>query len=238
MDIDGFSDKSAARLIEAGLIKTLDDIYRLDREQILTVEGFADISADNLMAAIRASKNRPLWRVLVALEIPQVGEATAKLLAKHFKSLTAIADASVEQLLEVYSVGKLIADEIRAWFDDPNNRALVERLGEVGLRVAEDAADGSPATGGAFEGKTVVLTGTISFATRDQLKEWLEQNGATVSDSVSKKTGLVIAGHGAGSKLEKAQKLGVTVWDEPQLAEFMRGNLPGEKPAWWPEPEA
>ncbi|MDQ3023373.1 MAG: NAD-dependent DNA ligase LigA [bacterium] len=237
MDIDGFSDKSAAKLIEAGLVRTLDDIYRLTREQLLTVEGFADISADNLIAAIRARKNRPLWRVLVALEIPQVGEATAKLLAKHFGSLEALGNASVEELSAVYSVGKLIAEEIRAWFDVPENRELVQRLGEVGVRVAEDTATEGGATGGGpFEGKTVVLTGTMSFATRDQLKEWLEQNGATVSDSVSKKTGIVIAGPGAGSKLEKAEKLGVTVWDEEALLSFMRGTStnPDPKPDWWP----
>ena len=235
MDIDGFSEKSAAKLIEAGLIKTLDDIYRLTREQLLEVDKFADVSADNLIAAIRASKNRPLWRVLVALEIPQVGEATAKLLAKHFKSLAALCEATVEQLMEVHSVGKLIAEEIRAWFDDAYNVALVQRLGEVGLRVAEDTVE-SGAGGSAFEGKTVVLTGTISFASRDQLKEWLEQNGATVSDSVSKKTGIVIAGPGAGSKLKKAQKLGVTIWDEEALLAFMRENetLPAKKPEWWP----
>jgi DNA ligase (NAD+) len=109
---------------------------------------------------------------------------------------------------------------------------LVQRLGEAGLRVAEDVAEGG-APGGVFEGKTVVLTGTISFATRDQLKEWLEHNGATVSDSVSKKTGIVIAGPGAGSKLEKAEKLGVAVWDEAKLIEFMSGNQPDEKPEWW-----
>jgi DNA ligase (NAD+) len=144
-----------------------------------------------------------------------------------------MADATVEQLMEVYSVGKLIADEIRAWCDDPENRALLTRLGEVGLRVAEDAAEGG-ATDSAFAGKTVVLTGTLSFATRDQLKEWLESSGATVSGSVSKKTGIVIAGTEAGSKLDKAQQLGVTVWDEAALLDYMRENAPSESPEWWP----
>jgi DNA ligase (NAD+) len=235
MDIEGFSEKTGAKLVELGLVQTLDDIYRLTREQLLEVEGFADVSADNLIAAVRASKNRPLWRVIVALEIPQVGEATAKLLARHFGSLEALGSASIEQLLEVYSVGELIAKEIRGWFDVEENRELVQRFSEVGVRVAEDGggAGGSPVAG-AFEGKTVVLTGTISFATRDQLKEWLEANGATVSDSVSKKTGILIAGPGAGSKLEKATKLGVTVWDEAQLVEFMREHEPESKPEWWP----
>jgi DNA ligase (NAD+) len=234
MDIENLSEKTAAKLVELGLVKDIDDVYRLTREQLLEVEGFADVSADNMLAGIRGSKNRPTWRVLVALEIPQVGEATAKLLVKHFGSLEALGNATVEQLEEVYGVGKLIAEEIANWFADAENRALVQRLGAVGLRVAEEAA--GPAGGGAFDGKTVVLTGTISFATRDQLKEWLEANGATVSDSVSKRTGLVIAGPGAGSKLDKATKLGVPVWDEAQLTEFMRDTptLPEEKPEWWP----
>ncbi len=235
MDIEGLSEKTAVRLVKAGLVKDIDDLYRLTREQLVALEKFADVSADNTLAVINGSRSRPLWRVIVALEIPQVGSQTAKLLAKHFGSLELIGAATEEQLMEVYSVGKLIAQEIRAWFAEPGNAALCQRLGEVGLRVSEQSSGegGGPQP---FAGKTVVLTGTISFATRDQLKEWLEQNGATASDSVSKKTGLVIAGPGAGSKLAKAESLGVPVWDEAKLVEFMQteDSSPADKPDWWP----
>jgi DNA ligase (NAD+) len=251
MDIEGLSEKTAWKLVEPRtvaaegekaektlppLVRDIDDVYRLSKEDLLTVEKFADLSADNLLARINGSKGRPLWRVIVALEIPQVGSQTAKLLAKHFGSLQALGAASEEELMAVYSVGKLIAQEIRAWFAEPGNAALCVRLGEVGLKVSEAGAGGAGAGPQAFAGKTVVLTGTISFATRDQLKEWLELNGATASDSVSKKTGLVIAGPGAGSKLAKAEQLGVPVWDEAKLVEFMRSepSAPDEKPDWWP----
>ncbi|MCC7478552.1 NAD-dependent DNA ligase LigA [bacterium] len=235
MDIEGLSERTAVRLVEAGLVKDIDDLYRLTREQLTALEKFGDVSADNTLAVINGSRSRPLWRVIVALEIPQVGSQTAKLLARHFGSLEALGNASEEQLMEVYSVGKLIAQEIRAWFEVPGNAELCRRLGEVGLKVSEAAAGegGGPQP---FAGRTVVLTGTISFATREQLKEWLELNGATASDSVSKKTGLVIAGPGAGSKLAKAEQLGVPVWDEAKLIEFMLSepSSPEQKPEWWP----
>jgi DNA ligase (NAD+) len=226
MDIEGLSEKTAARLAELGLVKDVDDIYRLTREQLLTVERFADLSADNLLAAINKSRSQPLWRVLVALEIPQVGEATAKLLAREFGSLAAMQAATQEQLMAVYGIGKVMAEEIAAWFAEAGN---------AGLRVSEEASAES-AGPQPFRGQTVVLTGTISFATRDQLKAWLEENGATSSDSVSSRTGLVIAGPGAGSKLAKAEKLGVPVWDEARLLDFMHTteSAPTEKPAWWP----
>lgn len=233
LDIEGLSEKTAARLIEAKLVSEIDDVFRLTREQLLEVERFADLSADNLLAGIRGARSRPLWRVITALEIPQVGEATAKLLAKHFRSLEALGAASLEKLAAVYSVGKLIAEEIVEWFADAENMALTIRLGEVGVRVSEEEeAQGAP---GAFEGRTVVLTGTISFATRDQLKEWLEAQGATVAGSVSKRTGLVIAGEAAGSKLDKARQLGVTVWEEPALLDYLRELPEGiNRPDWWP----
>jgi DNA ligase (NAD+) len=231
MDIEGLSEKTALKLVEAGKVRTVADLYGLSREDLLGIEGFADISADNLLAGIRGSLARPLWRVIVALEIPQVGEATAKLLAKHFGSLAALGAATREQLLEVYSVGPLIADEILRWFVDADNAALAAALTAAGVRTEEAAPAGGD---GAFNGQTVVLTGTISFATRDQLKAWLESEGATVTDSVSKKTGLLIAGPGAGSKLEKAAKLGVRVWDEAALVEHMQINRPQQTPEWWP----
>jgi DNA ligase (NAD+) len=233
MDIEGLSEKTARKLVECGLVRDIDGLYRLERERLLELEGFADVSVDNMLANIAGSKARPLWRVIVALEISQVGAQTAKLLARHFGSLDAIAQASEAELTQVFSVGPLIAREIRAWFDDNGNAALARRLSESGLRTSEDGegSDGPKP----FAGKTVVLTGTISFATREELSEWLEALGASVSDSVSKKTGLLIAGPGAGSKLEKARSLGVEVWDEAALREFIQAqSAPTPRPHWWP----
>lgn len=234
MDIEGLSEKTSQKLVDTGLVHCISELYALTREKLLLLEGFAEVSVDNLLAAIGSTRRQPLWRVLVALEIPQVGAQTAKLLARHFKSLPSIAAASSSELQAVNSVGPLIADAIVRWFADADNRALVEELAQAGLTVDEHRqADSGPRY---FEGKTVVLTGTISYATRDELKDWLELNGATVSGSVSKRTYLVIAGPGAGSKLEKAQELGVNTWDEQQLTQFMTATptLPETKPAWWP----
>jgi DNA ligase (NAD+) len=233
MDIEGMSGKTAERLVSEKLVEDVDGIYRLEHEQLVALERFAEVSVDNLLAAIESSKGQPLWRVVTALEIPQVGSQTAKLLSREFGSMDTIASASRERLEQVQGIGPLMAEDIVGWFADAQNRTLVDRLAAAGLRMTEASSGGKT---GYFSGKTVVLTGTISFASRDQMKDWLEVNGATVSGSVSKRTSLVIAGENPGSKHAKAQQLGVEIWDETQLNEFMRGqpSLPADKPAWWP----
>lgn len=233
MDIEGMSRKTAERLVAEGLVRELDDLYRLNREALMALDRFADLSVDNLLNAINASRRQPLWRVIAALEIPQVGSQTAKLLAREFGSLQAIAKAGCERLEQVYGIGPLMAADIAGWFAEERSRGLVKRLAEAGLRVNEETEKQQP---GIFDGKTVVLTGTVSFASRDELREWLELNGAAVTGSVSKRTNLVIAGPGAGSKLSKAEKLGVEVWDEDRLRAFMRETptRPHAKPPWWP----
>jgi DNA ligase (NAD+) len=229
MDIEGMSGKTAERLVSEKLVEDVDGIYRLEHEQLVALERFAEVSVDNLLAAIEGSKAQPLWRVITTLEIPQVGSQTAKLLAREFGGMENIAAASRERLEEVHGIGPLMAEDIVGWFAGSQNRALVDRLAAAGLRMAEDTSGEKP---GYFAGKTVVLTGTISFASREQLKDWLELNGATVSGSVSKRTSLVIAGANPGTKHSKAQQLGVEIWDETQLNEFMRGqpSLPVDKP--------
>jgi DNA ligase (NAD+) len=236
MDIEGMSVKTAQRLVEEGLVSELDDLYRLTAEQLVALERFAEISVDNLLAAIKRTRQQPLWRVIVALEIPQVGSQTAKLLAREFHDLDQLAAAGRERLEAVHGIGPLMAQEIVAWFADERNRELVARLAAVGLATCEDEASGAPLP---LEGRSLVLTGTLSFVTRGQLTEWLELNGATVSGSVSKRTWRLIAGEAPGSKLAKAAKLGVTVWDERQLVEFMhsRSFIPEPKPPWWPRPD-
>lgn len=233
MDIEGMSRKTAERLVEEGLISDIDGIYGLQRDKLVALERFADVSVDNLLAAVSRSRRQPLWRTIVALEIPQIGGQTAKLLARHFGSLKTLSTAEQPVLEELAGIGPLMARDIVQWFADERNRALLDRLASAGLTTDEDL---SPPESGVFADKTVVLTGTMSFATRDQLREWLELNGATVSGSVSKRTALVIAGPGAGSKLTKAEKLGIETWDEARLRAFMReeDTQPAVKPDWWP----
>lgn len=234
LDIEGLSEKTAQKLVDAGLVSDVDGLFSLGREQLQGLEGFAEVSADNLIAGITKARRQPLWRVIVALEIPQVGSQTAKLLARRLGSLEALSQATIEALQEVDGVGPLIADEIVRWFADTRNREFAASLCAAGLRTAVESEEGGAGT--PLAGRTVVLTGTISFATRDELREWVEANGATVSESVSKRTHIVIAGPGAGSKLDKARKLGVAVWDEAALLDFLR-TMPAEggaRPAWWP----
>ena len=262
MDIEGFSGKTAQRLVEtrrsaspdtvtgkdtllfagntenesgtgAPLVRDIDDLYRLTAADLHGMEGFAEVSIGNLLSNIKASRNRPLWRVLTALEIPTVGAQNAKLLAAKFGSLAALGRAEKEELEAIHGIGPLMAQAIVEWFADDRNRDLIRRLGELGVTISEDQHHDADRV---FDGKTVVLTGTISFAGRDQLGEWLELNGAKVTGSVSKRTSLVIAGPGAGSKLAKAEKLGIETWDEARLVEFMQDEetLPVDKPDWWP----
>ncbi len=233
MDIEGMSRKTAERLVEEGLVSDVDGIYGLQRDALVALERFADVSVDNLLAAISRSRRQPLWRTIVALEIPQIGEQTAKLLARQFGSLAALSAAEQPMLEDVKGIGPLMARDIAEWFADQRNRALLDRLERAGLTMSERQSSAEP---GVFADKTIVLTGTMSFATRDQLREWLELNGATVSGSVSKRTALVIAGPGAGGKLAKAEKLGVETWDEGRLRAFMRDEdtQPATKPDWWP----
>ncbi|MEZ5338837.1 MAG: NAD-dependent DNA ligase LigA [bacterium] len=236
MDIEGFSRKTAAKLVQEGLVNDLPDLYAISAAQLSELEGFAEISAQNIHDAIQASKAQPLWRVISALEISQVGSQTAKLLARRLGSIEKLAAASTEDLEKISGIGKVMAEDIRAWFADERNMQLVTGLEAAGLMMSEEAdgeADSGPLL---FDEKTVVLTGTISFASRDQLKDWLELNGAKAASSVSKKTHVVIAGPGAGSKLEKAQGFGLEIWDEEKLIEVMRTqpSRPAVKPDWWP----
>lgn len=234
MDIEGFSRRTAAKLVAEKLVGDIPDIYALTAAQLSSLEGFADVSADNIHKAIQATKQQPLWRVICGLEISQVGSQTAKLLARRLGSIETLAAADEETLKKISGIGEIMARDIVAWFEDERNLALVAGLAEAGLMLSEIVNQYSGSL--LFADKTVVLTGSISFASRDQIKDWLEINGAHVSSSVSKKTHIVIAGPGAGSKLEKAQGFGLEIWDEGKLIEVMRTEetLPASKPDWWP----
>ncbi|MCG8522424.1 NAD-dependent DNA ligase LigA [Marinobacter nauticus] len=220
MDIEGLGDRLIEMLVDEGMVSTVADLYRLTKFQIASLERMGDKSAANLTAAIDRSREPVLWRFLYALGIREVGEATAKGLAAHFGTLEAISEADEESLQTVPDVGPIVAGHIRSFFDQPHNQETLAALKEAGVTWQEEhvlSVDEQP-----LSGQTWVLTGTLSGMTRDQAKEKLEQLGAKVAGSVSKKTACVVAGEAAGSKLAKAEQLGVPVLDEAGLADLLR----------------
>ena len=229
MDIEGLGDKLVDQLVDQGVIRTLPDLYRMGLTALIALDRMAEKSAQNVLAALEKSKRTTLPRFLFALGIRQVGEATAKDLARHFGSLDAIMDASVEQLLQVNDVGPVVAEAIHTFFAQPHNREVVEQLRACGVAWEE----GAPAERATLPlaGKTVVLTGTLPTLSRDAAKDMLEAAGAKVAGSVSKKTHYVVAGEEAGSKLAKAQELGVPVLDEAGMLALLAGSTPaGQEP--------
>jgi DNA ligase (NAD+) len=221
MDVDGLGEKLCEALVEAGLVNSIADLYRLDVETLSALERMGEKSAQNLVEGIARSKNSTLRRFIYGLGIPEVGEATAKALAEHFREIHALMDATPEALEAVRDVGPEMAKAIRGYFEEPDNRAMVEALLAAGVKPAPPEV----VEAGIFSGKTVVLTGTLTTMTREAAKEEIERRGGKVSGSVSKKTDFVVAGEEAGSKLKKAAELGVKVLDEKQFAEAL--NRPG-----------
>ena len=222
MDIEGLGDKLVDQLVDANVIRTLPDLYRLGLTSLIALDRMAEKSAQNVLAALEKSKQTTLPRFLFGLGLRHVGEATAKDLTRHFGTLDAIMDASVEQLLQVPDVGPVVAQSLHTFFQQPHNREVVEQLRACGVTWPEGApAERAPQV---LAGKTVVLTGTLPTLSRDAAKDMLEAAGAKVAGSVSKKTSYVVAGEEAGSKLAKAQELGVPVLDEDGLRALLRGD--------------
>ncbi|MDF1483172.1 NAD-dependent DNA ligase LigA [Extensimonas sp. H3M7-6] len=218
MDIEGLGEKLVDQLVEGGSVQTVADLYRLDLPTLANLDRMGEKSARNLLEALEKSKQSSLPRFVFALGIRHVGEATAKDLARHFGSLDAIMDASVEQLRTVPDVGPVVAHSIHMFFAQPHNREVIAQLRACGIRWPEGPpASAHTAAVPPLAGKTVVLTGTLPTLSREAAKELLEAAGAKVSGSVSKKTDYVIAGADPGSKLSKAQELGVPVLDEAGL---------------------
>jgi len=222
VEVEGLGDKLVEQLVDSGAVNTLPDLYRLGFTALASLERMADKSAQNIVAALEKSKQTTLPRFLFGLGIRHVGESTAKEMARHFGSLDAIMGAPLEQLLEVSDVGPVVAQSLRTFFDQPHNREVVEQLRACGIHWEE----GAPAERAAqpLAGKTFVLTGTLPTLSRDAAKDRLEAAGAKVAGSVSKKTHYVVAGTDAGSKLDKAQELGVAVIDEAGLLALLEGG--------------
>jgi DNA ligase (NAD+) len=216
MNIDGMGDALVTQLTEHGLVKNVADIYKLTKDNLLSLERMGDKSAQNILDEIKNSKKLPLERVIYGLGIRMVGERTAQFLAEHFGSMDDFEKAGVEDLQNVNEVGPRIAESIVEFFSIAANRKLVERLREAGLRLTGQKKE----RGTKLAGKTFVLTGTLKHFTRDEAKKMIEDAGGKVTGSVSKKTDYVVAGADAGSKLDKAKELGVNVIDEREMEEL------------------
>lgn len=221
MNIDGLGEKVVAQLFKEKLIDNVADLYKLERDKLLELERMGEKSADNLLAAIEKSKENSLERLLFGLGIRHVGAKAAKTIAQRFETMETLMEATKEDLLQVEEIGEKMADSIQLYFSKPEVKELMEELQSLGVNMTykgpklikvEDLD--TP-----FAGKTVVLTGKLSILTRNDAKEKLERLGAKVTGSVSKNTDMLIAGEDAGSKLDKAKKLGIDIWDEQQLVD-------------------
>ncbi|MDD3934875.1 NAD-dependent DNA ligase LigA [Rhodoferax sp.] len=222
VEVEGLGDKLVDQLVDAGIINTLPDLYRLGFTALANLARMADKSAQNILDALEKSKQTTLPRFLFGLGIRHVGEATAKALARHFGKLDAIMDASEEALLAVADVGPIVAQSIRTFFDQAHNREVVEQLRACGVTWLE--GEPAPVAAQPLSGQTFVLTGTLPTLGREEAKALIEAAGGKVAGSVSKKTSFVVAGAEAGSKLEKARELGVAVLNEDQLKELLDGG--------------
>ncbi len=221
MDIEGMGEVLVNQLVDAGLVTTSADVYQLTLEQLAALERMAEKSARNVIDAIRASKDRPLWRLLHGLGIPHVGEGAARKLANHFQSLDRLQHATAEQLTLVPDIGPIMAESIAQYFRNQKNLSVMAALRAAGVRMEDEAATLATDASHPLFGKIVVVTGTLAHFSRDEIKEALRRVGAIVTDSVSKKTNYVIAGEAAGSKLDKARKFEVPVLTEAEAEKLL-----------------
>lgn len=223
MDIVGVGINFVEQFVEAGLVSDAADLYRLKKEDLLKLEGFAEKKAENVLQAIANSKKQPLSRLIIGLGIRGVGEVVATELAKHFKSLDALMSATMEELQTIEGIGPNTAQAIVDWFTQPRNRELLEKLRAVGVWPVESRAE-TEEVNQRFAGKTFVVTGTLQGFTREEIKAFIERLGGKVTDSVSKKTDYVLVGENPGSKLEKARALNIPILDEASFLAMAGGN--------------
>lgn len=223
MDIEGGGEVLVRQLVEKGLARDVADLYQLTVSQVAGLERMGVKSAENFVEGVAASKTRDLWRLLYGLGILHVGAGVAKALARHFRSLDELITVRQEELGRIDDVGPAIAGSVERWFQSPANRQLIERLRQAGLNFKSEMFQAA-ASAGTLAGKTLVLTGTLPTLTREEAAALIEAHGGKVSSSVSRKTDYVVAGEEAGSKLAKAQQLGVAVLDEAQLRQLLKAG--------------
>ncbi|MFN2476353.1 MAG: NAD-dependent DNA ligase LigA [Chthoniobacterales bacterium] len=224
MDIEGLGEAMVGQLVSRGLLRDVSDIYTLDATKLATLERVGEKSIRNLLDAIQRSKTQPLWRLIFALGILHVGVSASRALADHLRSVDALMASSVDELQQINDVGEVVGQSIHAFFQEPHNRELLQRFAAAGVRLVDDTPRPErDSTASAFAGSTWVITGTLSRP-REEIGETIIARGGKVSGSVSKKTSYVLAGEEAGSKLEKAQKLGVRVISEPEFRAMLDGN--------------
>jgi DNA ligase (NAD+) len=225
MRIEGLGDALADQFVQTKMVRDVAGLYDLTHEQVAGLERMAEKSASNLLAQIEASKTRDLPQLVFGLGIRHVGERTAAILARNFRTLDALGAASVEALDAVPEIGLTVAESVHDWFADEGNRALCQRLRERGVRTEmESHAAGGGVRDESFAGMLFVLTGKLETLTRDEAAALIESRGGRVTASVSKKTNYVVAGEEAGSKLDKAQALGVKVIDEREFKTLLAAN--------------
>jgi DNA ligase (NAD+) len=221
MDIEGGGEVLVNQLVKRGLVIDVSELYKLKLEEVASLERMAEKSAQNFLDGIQASKSRDLWRLIFGLGILHVGTGVAKSLGKSFATLDDLMNQPLETLIEVEDIGGVIAQSLFDWFGDSRNRQLIERLRKAGLNF-QSALYQPAAAKGIFAGKTFVLTGTLPTMTREEATAKIESFDGKVSSSVSKKTDYVLAGEDAGSKLEKAQKLGVKIISEEDFSKLVQ----------------
>ena len=221
MNIDGLGPKIIEQLWDKKLVRDFADLYRLNNDQLLTLDKFGAKSASNLLTSIDNSRHNSVERLLFGLGIRHVGAKVARLIAEHFGSLDAVMNATAEEISAVDTIGPTIGDSVATYFANDQVHQLIQELKDVQVNMQYTSAS-TVDSDSEWNGQRVVLTGKLSTLTRAEAKEWLEEHGAKVTGSVSKKTNLLIAGEKAGSKLQKAQQLGVPVWDEQQLSQAMK----------------
>ena len=228
MDIPNLGEAVAAQLVEKNLVRVPADLYRLTKADLLGLEKFKEKSAQNLLDGIEASRSRELSRLVNGLGIPNVGETTARDLARHFKTLDALMEADAEALAAIYGIGEVVAQSVCDFFKAPENREHCEALKAAGVNTQEhESAALALSADNPFAGKTLVLTGTLPTLKRADAKARIERLGGKVTDSVSAKTSVLLAGDEAGSKLEKAKKLNITVIDEAEFLAWEERALDG-----------
>jgi len=233
MDIRGLGDEIVTRLVSAALVHDVADFYSLTLEQLLALPGFQQKSATNLLNAIEASKQQPLDRVIFALGIRHVGAKAAELLAETFRTMEAVLDAPVEQIAAIHGIGNTVAGSVHEWAENPAHRELVRKLAAAGVQMAlpEPAEQAASADGLPFAGQTFLLTGSLDGLTRGQAEQAIQALGGKIASGVTKSLSHLIVGAAPGSKLAKAEKLGVPVHDEAWLVERLteHGAMPEER---------